>query len=217
MPLPIPEWVRQNLALDFAVGIPLSLGLYAAAETWTSRRASRRRAKVELRAHGFEERRKGARATEVAGRTDEQQAQDVAQAMEILVAFVDERPNLLKTRAVVRRVKKLVPPEQRGELTAKFLDHAGLGATPVALQRDAEQVCLQMAVELRAIRNRIAAAEEAASEARIAALRARRGRRRARAEPRPSAPKPVAAKADVVAESDIPAEPAKPKRPARPD
>jgi hypothetical protein len=190
MPLPIPDWMRQNLAADFGVGIPFALGLYLFAEAWTHRRAVRRQAAVEARARASD-RRLGNRATEVAGATDEQQVEDLTRAIDIMVAFIDERLNLVKTRTVVRQLTELMPTERRGVLTSKFLDHAELGATPVELRSEAEQVCLQLAVELRAVRNRMAAAEAAAAEERIEALRARRRRPRVVAEAGPAAVQPA--------------------------
>ena len=97
------------------------------------------------------ERRRVDRATEAAGATLEQQAEDLAAAIDVMVAFVDGPPRSHRARACAKQIAALVTPERRGSMTVRFLEMVEAEGALPELQKAAEEVCLQMALELRGI------------------------------------------------------------------
>jgi hypothetical protein len=157
MPIPLPQispWA------DLAAGVAVAVGGYTVQELMIRRRM--------LRNHGMalrRERRQAERATEWKGANLGQVAEDLATAIDVMVAFVDGPTRLTRARSCARQVEALVPAEQRGGLTVKFLEMVNADATAEDMSAMAEEVCVQMAVELRALLARIAAARELTPEA----------------------------------------------------
>ncbi|MHB8509689.1 MAG: hypothetical protein ACYDGR_13745 [Candidatus Dormibacteria bacterium] len=144
--MPFPQ---VPVSVDIAAAVVVAFGGYFGQEALIKRK--------KLRATGFglrTERRHRERATEVAGTTPERQAADLALAIDAMIEFIDGPARARQTKACAAKVASLVPPERRGPLTLRFLQMVEERATPSSCQQLAEDVCVQMAVELRAINAR---------------------------------------------------------------
>jgi hypothetical protein len=130
---------------------------YTSQTLWVNRRA-RHRAANGLNGTGTD-RRSGPRATRAGDAPLEQQAEDLAAAIDVMVAFVDGAARKTRGISCARQVEALIPVERQGSLTIEFINLAATDdATAADLQELAAEVCVQMAIELRGILGRLAAA-----------------------------------------------------------
>jgi hypothetical protein len=136
------------------VPVEIGAGLAFAVMGYTIQETLIARHKLRASTLPRRERRHGERATEVAGATLEQQAEDLAAAIDVMVAFIDGAARANRARSCAKQITALVAPERRGTMTVKFLGMVEGDAPAAEIKEAAEEVCVQMAIELRGILNR---------------------------------------------------------------